>query len=163
MRFVGVEEREAMVAGLTVSAVSIFLLATYVKFHDVYENLTLTAVVSTLATGVFMSLAATAIVVVQRNIVIHGDQEGHRMLIDGIKGGREYLVRRMNAVSLLANGTPFVAFFVIVGILDGGKVFGASILAIAVMLYLSWLCVLILAVFRLELAIVEALPEGTKK
>ena len=39
MRFVGVEEREAMVAGLTVSAVSIFLLATYVKFHDVYENL----------------------------------------------------------------------------------------------------------------------------
>ena len=69
----------------------------------------------------------------------------------------------MNAVSLLANGTPFVAFFVIVGILDGGKVFGASILAIAVMLYLSWLCVLILAVFRLELAIVEALPEGTKK
>ena len=151
-----------MVAGLTVSAVSIFLLATYVKFHDVYENLSLTAVVSILATGVLMSLRATAIVVAQRNMVMHDDQEGHRVLIDGIKGGREYLVRRMNAVSLLASGTPFVAFFVIVGILDGGKVFGASILAVAVMLYLSGLCVLILAVSRLGFAIVEALPEGTR-
>ena len=161
MKRLGIEKCEAPKAALIVLGVSAFVLGTYVKSPAMYESLSLTAVLTVLATGLATSLAAIAIVVPQRSIVIHDHQKGHRALIDGIRGGREYLLSRMNSVSLLANLMPFAALFVIVGMLDGGKLLGASALAIAMMFCLSWFCLLMIAMFRLELTVVKALAERT--
>ena len=154
-----VEAVELLKAVLTVVAVAVIVLASRFMFPTVFEKLTFPILLSLLATGIATSLAAIALVVAQRSVVMHDDQPGLNAFIANISGGRRYLAICMNSVSLFAIGMPVVALAAIVFAAQDGDVLGVPSLEFATMAYLTWFCLLMLVVIRLEYAFVNGLSK----